>query len=306
MSGKLTVFIAGATGYTGSVIAKHLLSTGNFSVIALIRASSASKPIVNELESAGAEIRLGDLSDPVEKLEKALTGVDVVISTVLAMVDQRPLLLAASKVGVKRVVPSDFGPHAPRGAMYMNDIKLDVRDYVKSLSLPYTFIEVGWWTREAFPFPHASKEAWNTPKHFTGTGDVPVLLTSMESIATFVGLIIVDERTLNQTVIIHDVEYTMNEVRKLAEKITGEDFSDYPTLSNETLQEKMQSDEPFTKIIAEYQNSLYVRGDNTLAKSKADGLLVARELYQGVPVPSFEEEGRTFYAKPFVWGESEL
>lgn len=39
--------------------------------------------------------------------------------------------------------------------------------------------------------------------------------------------IIADPRTLNQTVVAHDGEITLNEAWKIAEKVTGEDFSDY-------------------------------------------------------------------------------
>lgn len=65
---------------------------------------------------------MGDISDPAEKLESYLKGVDVLISTVLVMVDQKPLLLAAKNAGVGRVIPSDFASTAPKGAMFMHDI----------------------------------------------------------------------------------------------------------------------------------------------------------------------------------------
>ncbi|KAF9019734.1 hypothetical protein BDZ89DRAFT_307817 [Hymenopellis radicata] len=38
------------------------------------------------------------------------------------MTDQKPLVLAAKRAGVGRIIPSDFGPHAPRGVMPMHDM----------------------------------------------------------------------------------------------------------------------------------------------------------------------------------------
>ncbi|KIY74146.1 NAD(P)-binding protein [Cylindrobasidium torrendii FP15055 ss-10] len=307
------VFIAGATGYTGSAIARGLLSGGTFArsllsntVIILVRSSSCSKPIVKTLEAAGAVVRLGDVTDRPEQLEQNLEGVDILISTVFSLDNLKPLFLAASKLGVKRVIPSDFGPHAPRGVMFVNDLKLDLRNYIKSLGLPYTFVEVGWWTKVSFPYPHAIPESWIAPKHFVGTCDVPSIQSTLGSIAAFMERIIVDERTLNQVVLIHDGEYTLNEMRGLGEKISGEDFSDYPVISPEKLQSEMVSEDPFVKSHAQYKYSMYIRGDNTLANAKADGLLIARELYDGIPVPDLEEEGRKFYKEPFVWGQSEV
>ena len=90
-------------------------------VAVLAREKSINKPIYQELKSAGAEIRIGDVSDSPEKIEAYLQGVEVLISLVLPMVDQRPLLKAAKKVGVGRAIPSDFGPTAPPGVMDMHD-----------------------------------------------------------------------------------------------------------------------------------------------------------------------------------------
>ncbi|KIY74148.1 NAD(P)-binding protein [Cylindrobasidium torrendii FP15055 ss-10] len=301
------VLVTGATGYTGSAIVKHLISTNSFTVIVLIRPTSVSKPLVKEFEAGGAQIRLGDIVDPLEKLEEVLQDVDILISTAMVfdLESLKLLFLAASKVGVKRVIPSDFGPHAPRGATVMNDIKLDVRDYIKSINLPYTFIEVGCWVTGIFPFPHDLPNTWNAPKHFVGTGDVRSLYSTLESIPPFVERIIIDERTLNKAVLIHDGEYTLNETRRLGEKISGEDFADYPTLSDKELKERMQSNEIFVKITSASEHSMYVKGENSLARVKEDGVLVARELYEGIPVADLEPEGRKFYAKPFIWGQTD-
>ncbi len=99
---------------------------------------------------------------------------------------------------------------------------------MKELELPYTFIEVGWWFQLLFPWPHAIPETLLTPKFYVGDREKKVLYTSLKSIALFVARIINDPRTLNQTVITSDGEASLNETWPVAEKVSGEDFSDYP------------------------------------------------------------------------------
>ena len=48
----------------------------------MVRPASASKPEIEALHASGVDIRLGDLSDGVEKLAQLLEGVDIVISAV--------------------------------------------------------------------------------------------------------------------------------------------------------------------------------------------------------------------------------
>ncbi len=62
----------------------------------------------------------------------------------------------------------------------------------------------------------------------------------------------------------------------------------------------MKSNDIGTKVISEYRNSLYVRGDNTLANAVAGGSLDARKLYPDVPVASVEQAAKEFYANPTV------
>jgi hypothetical protein len=49
---------------------------------------------------------------------------------------------------------------------------------------------------------------------------------------------------------------------------------------------------------SEYQLSIYIRGDNTVANAKAAGALDARELYPDVQMTSVEDFAKDFYANP--------
>lgn len=62
---------------------------------------------------------------------------------------------------------------------------------------------------------------------FIGEGDQKVACTALKNVGAFVVRIINDPRTLNKIVMTYDGEWTQGEAWKLAEDITGEDFSDY-------------------------------------------------------------------------------
>ncbi|KAF7416103.1 hypothetical protein PC9H_002363 [Pleurotus ostreatus] len=302
---KTHVFIVGASGYTGGAIAKALLEAGNF--------SSINKPGIKKLTDAGAEVVIGDISESPEKLESYLKGVDVLISTVLVTVDQKPLILAAKNAGVGRVVPSDFGPTAPKGVMAMHDLKLGIRDYIKELGLPHTFVEVGWWLSGMFPPRHSVRNTLMTQKAYVGDRSQKLIYSTLPTIGKMVARIIVDPRTLNHIVVAYDGEISINETWKIAAKVTGEDFSDYPKASNapgfyfaqavsdeEIEKGRQQTDNWVKKAVADYYRSLFIRGDNTLAKAEALGRLDSRKLYDDVPYPDVEEEAKNHYASGFV------
>ncbi|KAF9023035.1 NAD(P)-binding protein [Hymenopellis radicata] len=308
---KPFVLLVGGAGQTGRVITKALLKEGKFRVALLVRPSSVNKPVVQELKAAGAEVRIGDITEAPEKLEAFLEGVDILVSLVLAWIDQKPLFRAAKKTGVGRVVPSDFGPYAPRGVTALQDMKLGVRDYIKELGLSYTFIEVGWWLQGMLPWPHATPENFFITKTYVGDRQQKTLYIDINSIGTFVARILADPRTLNQTVMAYDGEANLDEVYPVANRITGEDFFDFtrvwivvspsmiPVMLIATYEEifaRMKSNDMATKVVSEYFHSLYIRGDNTLAKAVAGGSLDARKLYPDVPVVTVEQAAKEFYA----------
>ena len=91
---------------------------------------SPNKPAVVDFKNRGVEIVISPSLDTAthEELVKLLTGVDIVVSAihVFALEAQRPLFAAAKEAGVKRVVPCDFGTHAPPGVMLIKDKVSDI------------------------------------------------------------------------------------------------------------------------------------------------------------------------------------
>ncbi|KAF4565676.1 hypothetical protein EYR36_002254 [Pleurotus pulmonarius] len=299
---QIHVLVVGAAGRTGRPIASAILKESNqFRLSILVREASKDKPAIKELTDAGAELVVGDISDSVEKLGSYLKGVDVLISTVLVMVDQKPLFLAAKNAGVGRVIPSDFASTAPKGVMFTNDIKLAIRDYIKELGLGYTFIEVGTWLHVMFPPLHSATDTLLTHKSYPGDKRQKTIYSTMPTIGALVARIIADPRTLNQTVVAYDGEISLSETWAIAERITGEDFSDYYHNPNEELERGAQQMQNVVKrIVADYFRSLYIRGDNTLANATAMGRLDARRLYEDVPYADVEEEAKKHYTSGAV------
>ena len=83
-----------------------------------------SKPSAIKLAERGVAVIKGDLLNiTTERLQKILAGADTVIASVnfSCIEAQREIVDAAKAVGVKRVVPDDFGTDAPAGVMFLHD-----------------------------------------------------------------------------------------------------------------------------------------------------------------------------------------
>jgi nucleoside-diphosphate-sugar epimerase len=107
------VFLAGASGNLGSLIANALLDKPGVTLRALVRSGSRQK--VASLSARGAEIVEVDLDGPngSEALSRALSGAFSVVSALQGGPDvivdaQARLLEAAKRAGVRRFIPSDF------------------------------------------------------------------------------------------------------------------------------------------------------------------------------------------------------
>jgi hypothetical protein len=85
----------------------------------------ASTPLLEQWKEQDIEIRTLDVGSANEaQLGTLLEGVDYLVSfcTPAAFDTQRKLFEAAKKAGVRRVVPSDFGPWCPPGVTMLQDI----------------------------------------------------------------------------------------------------------------------------------------------------------------------------------------
>ncbi|KAK1226672.1 hypothetical protein PQX77_010351 [Marasmius sp. AFHP31] len=301
-SNKQLVFLVGATGRSGSSIARTLTKQPEkFEVKAIVRPSSVDKPIIKELKSLGVEIVTGDIvNDDQESLKAHLKNVDTVIITTIPLPEgqQDNIIRAAKAANVKRLVPSDFASYAPPGSMQFQDMKVRTQRFIIDNNIPYTFIQVGLWPDASFPFPHAidgDPIANSFQKKFNGPGNVKASWTALERVGDFVARIITDPRTLNKTVHTWDGEFTLDEAYALASKLTGENFDDYPKVTLEEVESKSGKD-LYSSLSPEYSRSIWFRGENTVERAVAAGALDARVLYPDYKPISLEEWAKGFYS----------
>ncbi|KAI1784381.1 NAD(P)-binding protein [Ganoderma leucocontextum] len=315
-SQKPLVLVVGATGITGRIITNALLTSGDFRVAAIIRPSSLSKPAVSDLRARGVEIRTGDINDGVESLKKTLEGADILVSAVVAWVisEQRDVIRAAKEVGVQRVVPCDFGTPGAKGVRALHDKKLAIREFVRELGVPHTFIDVGWWMQLYLPLPLRSTAPQGL-KDMTwkiyGDGTARNLVTSNESIGKYVVRILADPRTLDQAVIVWEDEVSQEDAHALGERVSGEgdalkakrivttkeDYVSAAAAAKEILAKDLNNK---TAHVAqswnEYLVSMLALGENTLENAKKLGYLDVRDLYPDIAPLSFEEYAKEFYS----------
>ncbi|KAI5118179.1 hypothetical protein M0805_008420 [Coniferiporia weirii] len=304
--GKSTVLILGATGRTGSSIVDALLDSANFTVIAGVRPSSASKPSVDVLKSRGVEIRLLDLEKAsIDQLVHALDGVETVISTIewTYLELQKSLVDAAKKAGVKRFIPCDWGTASPRGVMKLHDTKLGIQEYIKEAGVGYTFIDVGWWMKLVLPILNSKDNDFpfiiEASKSIFGTGDVKGAITDRDDIGKFVARIINDTRTQNRYVFIWGEEVTQHEAFAVAERISGKKIDVVHTGEDTLVKMAKEAENAMIVPYSQYMISIWIRGDNTVENAKKEefgGALDARELYPDLKVRSLEEVAKEFYS----------
>lgn len=306
---KPLVMVVGASGLTGKVIVEALLrQNSKFRVAAVAR--SASKPILVDFKSRGVIIHELDQSTAsFEELKEVLKGVDVLITPThyTLIMNQKELFRAAKAVGVKRVVPNDFATSAPPGVIFIHDQKLAIRDYLREIQQPATFIEVGYWKQLVTPFPASRVNDPTAQVTYVvyGSGDVATATTNYFNVGDHVARIIQDDRTINQTVFVWEAEVTKNQVWEIAKR----KCDDWPALEKlrvnktaeelEKLKDKATVDNDILiRLVYEYPWSKYVRGDNTVKNAVSLGALDVQKLYPDISFESFEEFTDDFYRNP--------
>ncbi|KAH8679129.1 hypothetical protein BGZ61DRAFT_425721 [Ilyonectria robusta] len=303
----MKVAIVGATGETNqSIIAALLQRPEDFEITAYVRPASINKPEVQSAKDQGVAIVPFDLESPQEELVKALTGQDVLISCVIPFTPDAQMALAdAAKVaGVKRFVPSAFGPSSPpKGTMALRDVKEDVLNHIKKIYLPYTVIDVGWWYQSTLPRLPSGKidYALTFPMaNMYGDGNFPSALTDLRDVGKYVARIIADPRTLNKSVFVYNEVWTQEQIFTLLEKASGEKIpreylskeeieATIAAASKKFYNEEWSLPNLLGLVVVQYANSVWLRGDNVPESAEYLGYLSGKELYPDVETIKFEQ-----------------
>lgn len=313
-----TIGIIGATGQTGSSIVNGLLSVPSditaSNIISLTRPSSISNPANASFSSRGVSIRPFTLTAPHADLVSSLRGIDVLICCISGMGDemhqQIPIADAAKEAGVQRFIPSAWLPVIPLGGVHLfRDLKERTYAHLKSISLPYTIIDVGWWYQISYPKLPSGKVdyAISLPAdEIFGTGEQPSALTDLRDIGRYVARIVLDERTINKYVFCYNEMYSQLDTYAIMERLSGETLA-RNFVSREEMEtdiaealplfQQVQGDKwapeamilGFDVVARQYALSWGVRGDNTPEVAKKLGYVTSKELWPEMNFVGYED-----------------
>lgn len=221
------ILIVGATGVLGSAATKYLLEN-NYSVRALVRNESKAK----ELEKAGAEIFVGDLTNP-GSIIKACNKVDVIITAAHGMlgkgknrsrniddIGHRNLIDSAVKAGVKLFIYSSLHGAAKEHPVDFFRTKYEIEQYLIRSGLTYTILSL-----PAFMEWHVHNLLGKSIKEkgkatILGTGNNPTNFIAVEDIVQALKIIVEDETYHNKIIPIAGPEnLSRNEVANLYGKL---------------------------------------------------------------------------------------
>ncbi|UKZ78359.1 hypothetical protein TrVFT333_006096 [Trichoderma virens FT-333] len=209
MSSIKNVAIAGATGYLGPAVVKAVKEAG-FNVTVLLRASNSSE--VNFDGVKIARIEYGSLDSLVDTLK----GQDAVMSAMnhLYYDEQKALVEASDKAGVKRFLPSEYGLDvsipAIRAVPYLRAKDL-IQDLLKESSMTYTVLYTGpfleWGLDNFFvDYRNAVANVWNG-------GDISLGISTLADVGrAVVNSLLHSEETENKALYTSSAMTTQNEI----------------------------------------------------------------------------------------------
>lgn len=186
MSAIKNVVIAGVTGLLGPTIVESVKKAG-FNVTIFTRTSSSS-----EVTFDGVKIAKIDYGS-VDSLVDVLKGQDAVVSALnhLHFDEQKALVEASVKAGIKRFIPSEYGLDvsipAVRDIPYLRPKGL-IQDVLKASGMTYSFLYTGSfleWGLDRFfvDFKNETAHVWNG-------GDISIAVSALADIGQAVANIL--------------------------------------------------------------------------------------------------------------------
>jgi uncharacterized protein YbjT (DUF2867 family) len=221
MSGYKNFAVVGA-GEIGSFIIRQLLTEKAAGTVdnVVVLTRQGSKTSVDP----DAKLVAVDYSNK-ESIKKALTGVDVVISTVAvsALHVQPGIAEAAKEVGVKLFVPSEFGGASTAPKSGPHSIKTNIQERLRVIGIPYALFATG-------PFadflwvPEYYLDITSGKVSVGADGSNPIPFTSRPDIARYLSYVLTHlpaEQLKNRSFSIRGDTKSFNEIFKEYEAKTG-------------------------------------------------------------------------------------
>jgi len=226
MSERPMVLVAGVTGMMGHKIASALLDRDDARVRAIVRPggyTGEKQKQIDNLRHRGVEVVEADLKRP-DTLPVACGGAEVVVSAVQGLreiiVDgQTNLLQAAESVGVKRMIPSDFGVDLFKlepGENRNMDLRREFSQRLDDSSVAGTSVLIGSFTEMlAMGFPPLDTETGTF--YVWGDGEQPMDFTTTDDTARYTAAAALDEeaprvlRLAGDSVTLYDLQAIFEE-----------------------------------------------------------------------------------------------
>ena len=288
------VLIAGATGLVGSHLVKACKEQGQ-DVRALIRPTTlADSAKIDPLRASGVAICEGALED-FDSLERACLGVDAVISAVggAQIAQQTALIEAASKAGVRRFIPSDYGIDpkvAGDGSCWLYDEKARIHRALEDSGLSYTFVHSnGFFEYWVYSLGQVGLSAPPDEVQLYGDGRTKAALVSVPDVARVVATTADDPRTESKELSFVINAHTQEELIQVWEEMAGKEVKRVP-VSLEDLEEIIAAsttpDTFMNLILAQLARSVWIRGD---AAASPEDVLDVTALYPEIEFTSVRE-----------------
>lgn len=222
-----TVFVAGATGRLGRKVVDSLRRR-DVQVRALVRPGNSEGLRAFDHDPA-IEVFVGDIRDPIDRLARALQGVDVVVSAVFGdgevFIDgQVNLLRAAERAGVPRWIPSDYSLALDRldyGDNGLVDLRKKAGEAFRGSTVASTPILIGAYL-EVVHMPFFKWVDWDAGTFsYWGDGDQPVDFSTYSDTAEWTAEVALDPPAAGRTVRVVGDVLTLKELHQAMERGSG-------------------------------------------------------------------------------------
>ncbi|GMN57906.1 hypothetical protein TIFTF001_027006 [Ficus carica] len=249
--------IIGSTGCIGRFVAEACLASGipTYILIRSARNSPSKTKTIKLLQDKGAIV--------------VHHKIEVVISTVVALLEQLILVEAIKAVGtIKRFLPSEFGHDVDRAdpvepGLMMYNMKRKVRRAIEDAGIPYTYVccnAIAGWPYFDNTHPCEVPPPLDEFKIY-GDGTVKAYFITGSDIGKFTAKIITDDRAVNKTVHFRPPSnlFNVNGLASLWEKKIGR------TLPRTTITEEdlltAAKELPFPGcIVAAFTHDVFIKG----------------------------------------------
>ncbi len=214
------ILLTGATGKTGSAVAKQL-AANNIPFRVLVRDPDKAAA----LKDLGAEIAVGDMADA-EAVNKALSGIE---KAVLIMANgehqltmEKQFTDCAVAAGVKHLVKLSSMESEPGTTKPIPKMHVDSEDYIRASGLAWTMIRPTFFTQN---FLASARTINGSNEIVMALGNAVVAPTDLRDVAEIIRLVLTDDAHLNKSYDMTGPEaMTLSEAAEKFSKVLGREI----------------------------------------------------------------------------------